>query len=315
MPISFRKLFLRPTACSWILLTTLVLAPNCFSQRASADSSTRLMNRKGFSLQRHSEYDFDTRVVFAYWNDDLLFNSIINNLFRRKVISTTDDNLTANFWVRVEAEKEGEKNWVDAYLNIITSKMNNYRSDLLSIRMIHETTTLKDVWHYGAGIVTSGNFGGSSIQNGYHSFAGFSNVSLPYTHEKYFGISFYGSVKPIVWTYKEITLTSPFSASFLTNKGPSFVEGGFSGMYGFSGWTDFEIRTHVGFVDYYQNDALFAPFFGKGMLWSVMLSDKITEEFNVSVWMSDNQYGQQHQHFGLALSSSFISIVDDVRFP
>ncbi|MDE3058695.1 MAG: hypothetical protein KGJ59_12140 [Bacteroidota bacterium] len=257
----------------------------------------------------------ETDAVVAHWNDDLFFDSKINSLFKRKVIATDDDNLTANFWVRVGTTEQSERNYVDAYLNIITSKANNYRTDLLSLRALHEDATQNVSWHYGAGIVFSGDFGGRSIQNGYHSFAGFSKISLPYAREKYFGVSFYGSIKPVWWKYYGFTFTSPLSASFLTGGGPSSVEGGFSLLYEFNGWTNLQIRAHTGYVDYYQNNSLLAPFFGRGILRAIMMSDKITKDFNVSVWVAENQYGRRYQHYGFALSTSFIATIDDVRFP
>lgn len=260
----------------------------------------------------------DNSFTIGYWNDNFSLPQEMNNLFKRKIFQTADDFVTASFWLRYSAMYKNQKWFLDSYLNVLTSRENKYRTDLFSIRLMREQNLEFGFLRYGIGIVLGGNYGGEFIQKNYHKIFFLSKVELPYQEKNYFGISFYTSIRPIIYESNHFRLMGVGSLSYLT-AGPSFMHTGVSFVC-LPFPTRWILRFHIGGEYYYQNKPLYTPFFDEGLLWGFISSYRIMSNFQISSWVTGNQYGTGSQnHFGISFTfgaEKLIMIsIDDVKYP
>lgn len=265
---------------------------------------------------------FKHSVTVGYWNDNFWLDREFNRYAGTEIFRTNDDFLTANFWGRYGLEKEDTRHLADFYLNLITDRKNNYRTDFIVFRYIYEGNQEKElIYRLGTGIALSGNYGGEAIQNKYHKAFGIKPVYLQYESNKTILAALYGSSRYKVYSVNKFIFRTSTSVSWLSGNGPSFLEYGVSAIYN-PNLTEslYQIRVHLGNLHYYKVSPELSPFFDSGLLWAVISTVRFFDFVNTSVWITGNQYGVKDQkHYGIAFTFGGTSIVplnfDDIKFP
>ncbi|QOJ29948.1 MAG: hypothetical protein HRU80_14150 [Ignavibacteriales bacterium] len=269
-----------------------------------------------------SEESFKYSATFGYWNDNFWLDKEFNRYAGTELFRTNDDFLTANFWLRYGLENNDTRHLADFYLNLITDRKNNYRTDFIVFRYTYEGNQEKElIYRLGTGIALSGNYGGEAIQNKYHRAFGIKPVSLSYETNKTILAAFYGSVRYRIYSINKFIFRTSTSVSWLSGNGPSFLEYGISAIYN-PNLTEslYQIRIHLGNLHYYKKSAELSPFFDNGLLWAVIGTIRFFDFVNTSVWITGNQYGVKDQkHYGIAFTFGGTSLVplnfDDIKFP
>ena len=230
--------------------------------------------------------------------------------------------LTANFWLRFSCETKSERELVDFYLNLITERKTNYRTDFIVARFLYEgNLSDKIIYRTGGGIALSGNYNGVVIQNSYHKIFGIRKVDLKYEENKTQFGAFYFSMKYKFYSGGRFVFRSSTSLSYLTGNGPSFFEYGASAVFNPYILTPrYQVRLHIGDITYYKKSPELSPFFAGGFLWALITTIRFFDFVNTSVWVTGNQYGIDDQnHFGIAFGFGGTSQVplniDDIKFP
>ena len=254
-------------------------------------------------------------LAVGYWNDNVLFQGVLNRIFGPRTIPGSDDFQTANFWGRYASSGKTTVRYIDVYLNIVTSKAHQVRFDLLTARWLSEIRRTGWEGRYGFGMMVSGNFGGQAIQDSYHWATGVRQVIMPYYSKTLVHLALYGSVRAWVISSADLSGSGIVSASYLTGGGPSFAEGGASLAVHPATMPLLQAHIHAGFVSFYNAPDLYAPMFGSGFMTGYMLSVNAFSSSWISLWHTYNQYGRHQKHFGIAFSTYTIRIIDDVRFP
>ncbi len=266
-------------------------------------------------LRAQSTAEDSSSFAIGYWNDNVLFEGTLNRLFGARTFPGEDDFQTANFWGRISRTSGMTAHHIDLYLNIVTSKANLVRFDLLTARWLTEVR--KPGWEgrFGFGVMLAGNFGGQLLQDAYHAGSGIDRISLPYYRTMLVHAAAYGSVRTPFVSARDVSLSGIVSASFLTGSGPSYAEGGTSIAVHPASAPGLRARMHAGFVSFYKAPALYAPMFGTGFMTGYMISLNVLSSSWLSVWHTYNQYGRDKKHFGIAVGTYPVRIIDDVRFP
>ena len=140
-----------------------------------------------------SEGESDYRISLGYWNDNFLFEKLMG----MKARGSRDDFETASFWLQVSRERSG-KWWIcDSNFSILTDKAGQFRTDILAVSLSRDFTALSGTLRTGLGLAANGDFGGGSIQNGYHRVFGYRKVNLPYSLKSRIGIIGFLRYKPV----------------------------------------------------------------------------------------------------------------------
>ncbi|PIP77348.1 MAG: hypothetical protein COW85_09400 [Ignavibacteria bacterium CG22_combo_CG10-13_8_21_14_all_37_15] len=244
------------------------------------------------------------------------------DFLKKNIFRANDDFLTANFWLRFSCETKSERELVDFYLNLITERKTNYRTDFIVARFLYEgNLSDKIIYRTGGGIALSGNYNGVVIQNSYHKIFGIRKVDLKYEENKTQFGAFYFSMKYKFYSGGRFVFRSSTSLSYLTGNGPSFFEYGASAVFNPYILTPrYQVRLHIGDITYYKKSPELSPFFAGGFLWALITTIRFFDFVNTSVWVTGNQYGIDDQnHFGIAFGFGGTSQVplniDDIKFP
>ncbi|MBU0558116.1 MAG: hypothetical protein KJ799_14290 [Bacteroidetes bacterium] len=258
-------------------------------------------------------------VTLGYWNDNFLVGNEINKYLKRKIFQDVDDFITTSFWMRVSFGGSNENWFIDNYLNIITNKKRHFRTDLYTIRVMHKNNYENGSMSFGGGIVSNGNYGGKRIQDLYHKSFSIQKVVMPYTQYNYLGLGLFASAKHLLTKYEQLNLFGSSSLSLLTGIGPSFWQLGFTSVYNASSEI-ISMQFHSGYLHYYKNPGIFKYFFDKGFIWGYITSIKVYKGFQLSVWVTGNQYGVGSQnHFGMSLTIGSDKLIpvnfDDIKYP
>lgn len=268
-------------------------------------------------LSKSNENNYSFSI--GNWNDNFLFDKEINNLFDRNIFQTDDDFITASFWFRISKQQKLSRWFLDSYLNMATNRQLNFRTDFLSLMLNYETQLELGLLRVGSGIIFSGNFGGSGIQNFYHNMASITELNLPYSNNNHFGLSIHSLIKPILFDKNKLQIKEVTSFSLFTDGGPSSIELGLESNY-----TAIEdqllFNFHLGCKSYFTLNENFESFFGKGIVWGVFSNIRIAKEVQSSFWITGNQYGEGiRNHFGISfsfLTQNLIPITfEDVKYP
>jgi len=309
-----------------ILLNTILIfflwnSVNSYTSAANdiPDSSDALRN----SVSNNSLFDMSKYQISAgYWNDNFMaYQKLLNGIIK----NGEDDFVTASLWLQIALENPEECWFLDIYYNILTNKLEHYRNDLLTVRLSIEKETSLGFVQAGSGIITSGNFGGSNLQNGYHRIFDIDRLSLPYIEKYETGLIAFFRYKPIIWRCENFSFKGFASNSFRTAAGPSNFRTGIE----LNAVTQpvrksyiFHFQTQVGYSNYYSLGKYLSPLFENGFSWGMLLSGGYTGKFKIATWITGNQYGLKQPHFGVSFifgwngrRLSNLSDLSDFTFP
>jgi len=152
--------------------------------------------------------DNDYAIMFAYINDNYSatwVNGNTENYFG------ADDFLTASFLLRMNYNK-----WkAGLTYNIITSRLYNFRYDLLTISAGQEQTINNFSLDTQLGLINKGDLGGKNLQNSWHRLTGLSRIHIPYsTHH---GLAAFARLNGL-WTHKNQLINSDLLSIWLELK-------------------------------------------------------------------------------------------------
>ena len=254
----------------------------------------------------------------AYWNDNILSPERINI----KYLNGKDDYVTASFLLQIAFENHDNWWFLDFYHNILTNKHGKYRTDLLTCRLSIEKLISTGSVRFGAGIIANGNFGGKTIQNGYHKLVNINQVELPYVEKEETGFIALLRYEPVLWRSEHIRFKGYAANSYRSAAGPSKLSTGL-----ILNVTKRPIRktyvlylqTGTGYINYYHSGKYISPLFDNGLIWGVLLSGGNTGKYCVAVWITGNQYGLEQPHYGISFSfgwnGSRMFDLSDITFP
>lgn len=240
------------------------------------------------------------QVTFGYWND----NFISTDLFGGRLEDGGDDHVTASFWVQTGFENSGRWWLVDFYHNILTNRQAGYRTDLLTCRLSHERRLYGCLVQGGLGIIGEGNFGGQSIQNAYHRIAGIRRVNLDYESGSDLGIVFYARCKRPVVTAGSTTASIFAGVSHRSDVGPSNYRAGIdadTAPFTVGRGCSLTFQGRAGYIRYYNKSRRLSPIFDGGFTWGALVSLFRRDHCGASFWITGNQYGRHHPHFGVSI--------------
>ena len=265
--------------------------------KETTTSSTNNSLQKKKPAHESSPY----QIHAGYWND----NFITRKVFGEIITNGKDDNVTASFWIQFSKQTQDFRWIYDVYHNIITNKSQNYRTDLLTLRLSLLKVTGIGSFQFGSGIIANNNFGGRALQNGYHSLFNLDRVELPYTKQTMNGMISFFRYSPTFWDKNHMKLNGYVSNSSQSRVIPSNNKAGLEGEVIIHSQHEthfFRIQTQAGYIIYYLKGRYMSHIFDNGFTYSMLVSKSITDTLYLSSWFTKNQYGIHQPHFGLALS-------------
>jgi len=241
------------------------------------------------------------QMTIGYWNDNIIYQNILKNILK----VGSDDFVTTCLWSQV-AYLHSNRWWVfDLYYNVLTNKSANYRFDLITSRISVEKDTPRALYQIGTGFIFRGNYGGEFIQNGYHQLLGYSIIDLPYTEHTAVGLLFLLKTEPYFIKNDRHILKLSFCNAYRTDAGPSNFRAGINTSYRFdinNSPITLVAQGHLGYIWYYHLDHLIDPLFDKGPGYTLMITGTYRNRYGISLWRTENQYGQHYPHYGLSFS-------------
>lgn len=242
------------------------------------------------------------QVLLGYWNDNFYFDKEINRLLDAEVFSAEDDYVTSSFWLRFSFGESGKRWIIDQYLNILTLRQSNIRTDLYMLRMAKELNYWNGRLRIGGVLAASGNFGGEDIQNFYHRVQSIDELNLPYSSRKYIGLGVLFNYKRVLYSHKQYDISGSSSILYLTGEIPGSADIGASLNYS-AIENILGISFYTGYGHYFDAGSIFTNFFDAGITWGVIANLKLFPNFQISTWLTGNQYGRENQnHFGLSFT-------------
>jgi hypothetical protein len=248
--------------------------------------------------QQASERLHNCQITLGYWNDNVDWENYIVDKMRLGL----DDYVTASFWLNESFSAKNQHWLIDIYLHIITNRPSGYRLDLLSGGL----STIKND-HLGSfkiclGLISSGDYGGSDIQNAYHDFAGIIRLNLPYANKtrtgpyltiSYFSpnLKFYGiTLEPYIIDLNSLSVGINSFKFGNTLKTRQFL---------LTKYCQFHTTLLICYSIYHNLSEALDPIFEGGFSYGGMISAQIAEEFGVSAWIISNQYHNDQGHCGI----------------
>lgn len=244
---------------------------------------------------------------FGYWND----NFDLEDLIGKKMKYGLDDYVTASFWLNASFPVRGRLWEADTYLNFITNRKAGYRTDLFTVRISTFWEWAEGILKVGCGTMSSGNFGGRSIQNKYHDSRGILRVNLPYSYRPktgmYLGLEYdYLMGKPA---------RSEMHVFCLNRNGLGM------GFNSFRGGVRFRVREIplyrtiritpsliIGHSIFYGLNGELDPIFESGVFYGIMINLSLTDHFGITAWTLPNQYRSDQGHHGIAFNVGLKSL-------
>jgi hypothetical protein len=241
------------------------------------------------------------QVTFEYVND----NFITRRYFEPILNVGKDDNVTASFLLQVALETDVRWWMLNIYQTTITNKIQEYRTDLLSVYPSIEQRFRKGQLTLGTGLIASGNFGGEFIQSTYHRIAEITPVELDYTGDNKIGFLLLTG-----YEYRLYEGERSIAGCFLRNSlkggpGPSSLRTGIK--------LDLisrkllnncllQLQINTGYLVTYGSDRFISPIFDSGNYQALLGSIGYADKFQMACWISLNQYGLHQTHFGITLT-------------
>jgi len=260
----------------------------------------------------------DFQFTFAYWNDNFDYEKSLSDFMK----IGKDDYVTASFWLQVASEWNSIHWLLDSYLSVLTDREAGYRTDLLTIRLSQVKPFSFGKLQYGVGIVLSGNFGGSAIQNSYHKIRNIEEIDLNYDDEGLTGITGFLRWEKELYRFNRFNISNHVANSLRHRAGPSNINAGLAANYvGGSIWliSSYHMQTYLGYTYYNRVRKQLSNIFGSGIVVGGLISVVVKSKSSVALWFTHNQYGRGQPHFGITigfgLNDSRIFDLKDIFIP
>ncbi len=258
----------------------------------------------------------DSKITIGYWNDNF-FSKRIPGL---KTSRTRDDFQTASFWLHAAAGQSCGWRHCDSFFTILTHKQKNFRTDLIAIRFSKEHPFFRGPLRVGFGLAANGDFGGSSIQNGYHGIFGNKKVDLPYSVASHIGGTASLRLAPVILETGHFKLNGYASSYLRTAVIPCNTRAGleFDAVKAF-GNRRFHCQIIGGYTGYFGGMGPLVSLFENGFTWGMLVSGGLSGRLGTSVWYANNQYGLKQYQFGCSVTFAgkgpTTGDLNDVTFP
>lgn len=243
----------------------------------------------------------DYHIKLSYWNDNFGYQGAIREI----IPPGKDDGVTAAFRLQYGQYHQNQMTDLDLYYAILTNRKENYRMDLIALRVTNERKLKWGNLLLGAGFIGQGNFGGATIQNWYHKVKGYTQVDLDYLDGSAVGFTATGRVLKNIWEYDKTTASIFAGTSLRTGTSASYLRGGMIINQSFMlpplklpG----RIQLMSSIFHYFPSMDVFDPLFQEGVMVGGMISLNVIPHGVVSGWMTLNQYGLNNPHYGMTLA-------------
>ena len=200
------------------------------------------------------------QVSFGYWNDNLLFADRDEN----ESFQGRDDYVTASLWLQGALNKKETWWLLDLYYTLLTNKTSNYRIDLVTFRLSADRELPIGSVQVGTVMIVKGDFGGSTIQNGYHRLMGYDRVTLPYEASNKAGPIFFFRFSRRLLGWRGVRLAVYVSDAHRFRVGPSALRVG--DEFALTWWKNreslvFHIQVHTGYIRYHDRGKYLSSLF------------------------------------------------------
>lgn len=265
------------------LVTLLCLNGFAYSQDAIADSTRE---------------DWEFQVAFGYWNDNIDWEKSLSSVMK----IGKDDYATASFWLLIATDWNNVQWMLDSYLTILTDREADYRTDLLTIRLSQSRPLVFGELQYGTGLIASGNFGGSEIQNGYHKLRDIDVVELTYDEARLTGLIGLLSWENELYRLNRFQINNRICYALRHRAGPSDVHAALEFNYGDRVTrlsSSYRVQTMLGYTHYHRVRRQLTRVFGSGLFGGGLISVELYDRYSAALWFTNNQYGRRQPHFGI----------------
>ncbi len=238
---------------------------------------------------------------FAFWNDSF---DLENAVFDGKNLGL-DDYLTTNFMASLSFDYRNQPWNFDSNLNVITNRQAMYRTDLLTHLLSSQKIVRAGIIKYSIGWIAQGNYGGKSIQNGYHSLRGHLSLEPVYP-------SFSASGPMLIFTFESRPyLNLPLSPAFFIQTVNGFIvnyhnmKSGITGQFKpFKETLESKLSTSaiVFYSHYIGLNRYLTPVFDSGIRYGGTLRYELKKLVSISIWTISNQYRNDQAYVGVMLS-------------
>ena len=239
------------------------------------------------------------QIRFGYWND----NFLIDNVFGKSINKGRDDNVTAGFMLQASCINSRNLLFLDIFHSILANKSRNYRTDVIIARFLLKKNTKWGSYTIGPGILSNNNYGGETLQNGYHSLTGIRQVKLPYLKDNRTGITIFTNIKTNIFLDTSQKLKASISHSYrnviLPNVGKIGIEYSMKKTMK-SRPGIFAYQIYAGYLNFYKSEKYFKSMFDDGIMTGFMISYGVAGKYQLSTYLTTNQYGLKQPHFGVS---------------
>ena len=237
----------------------------------------------------------------GYWNDNFGFD----RLRGKKTEKGADDYITSSFYIGGRYCKPASDILYNICLNIITNKPENYRTDILSYRILREQKMYYGTIRYGVGMILLGDYGGELIQNFYHKLASVREIDLDY----FYGNEYYfnGDIEYFFQVF-EINRIDMRFISQVSLSAPSAMDRLFNGAMINHSLGDFvylrsiETQLMFGYTNRFQLPKSLSQVMKSGFSGGGRISIKIFRDVMASAWILVNQYGNNQTQVGFTFA-------------
>jgi hypothetical protein len=275
-----------------LLLLALVTATPAFGQAPVDDATV------GSQLQPRRNY----QVTVGYSNDNVILASVVDAVMEDGI----DDLVTTAFWSQLAIQDNNRRWFVNVGLDVLTNRQELYRADLMTVRASTEMSAPLGTLQLGAGLVARGKFGGSAIQNTYHSLTSIPTVHLPYVRKAVVAPQLDAKFTTRSWRLRPLVAEAYSSASHATAAGPSKMDAGVvvACCARLQGRTyAAQLQGRFGYVGYFSLDEVIAPMFGRGFNTGLLASVGRRGAAELAFWITRNQFGVDNlPQFGMSVT-------------
>lgn len=266
---------------------------------------------------------WEPRVTAGYWNDNLFCQNFVNKKLLDNSIGGSDDFITASLWLRFLWGDQIHNWFLDCYYNILTNKIENYRTDLLIFLLSFEKELSIGILKVGAGFVQKGNFGGGKLQNGYHSLFNYKQLQIPYLEDRATELLLRFDIERRLLSFNSLNINAYLTDSYTKNIMPKHFELGLLTNYEISQRRSeslWNFEFYFGYVNYYDRNIPIGKLFDSGFTSGMLLSREISKKSKIAVWITKGQYGiGKEPQFGILFSigrnGDSTPDITDIKFP
>ena len=252
-----------------------------------------LSQNRDTSLQIHSHHT----VTVGYFNDDFLVENEINDFVGNKLFPALDDHVTTGFYLLTSFSLNDVHYFADASFSILTDRQRQFRTDIIILRSGIEGTSSSFRYRLGAGFALNGMYGGSAIQNGYHTLFQYKKLDLNYLSDETMGFQIVLFSQTILFKHNTFVISPFASAEIFSDAAPSSLRAGVINSAEFlSVQWEFLLKHTYRFSYHSRMNNIFSTTLTTGISGSIPLSGT----FRLGLWMTQNQFINTGElHFGL----------------